>query len=236
MSCLLPHHYLSHDFNGGSRLYFFCGVLSVPHIWWPLTYLPLPYLQTISHIALYKKFFSVLFNLPLLVSNHCPLLNLSKVTTLISLTISDFMVLFEIPTLHYLLTHSKWPCLPLHQERWRCQAFCSASARLTHNVPTYRSVSLHPTMLSLTFTLLLKMFSLSFQNWSPVTLFCFVWLKQLLLSYWVQVSSPLENIQFILLLTLIAPVHSAVLVPFTLYIKCLLVSLLLQLKYVTSWG
>lgn len=64
------------------------------------------------------------------------------------------MVLFETPTLHDLLTHSKWPCLPPHQERWCYQPFCSASARLTHNVTRYRSVSLHPTMLSLTFTLL----------------------------------------------------------------------------------
>lgn len=83
-SGLFHHCRHSHDFDSGSWLYFSCRVLSVPCTWLPHIYPLLPYLQIISHIALYRKI-SVLLKLPLLDLNRCDLFNLSKVITLISL-------------------------------------------------------------------------------------------------------------------------------------------------------
>ena len=59
-------------------------------------------------------------------------------------------------------------------------------------------------------------------------LFCLI---QATLSYRVQGSSSLEYMK--LILSYVAPVHSAIFVLFTLYVEYLLVSLLLQLKHVT---
>lgn len=65
---------------------------------------------------------------------------------------------------------------------------------------------------------------------SPMTIPCFLWLTATLSQ---EVSSPLENMRFLLLLTLVALMHSAI-VLFTLHIKFLLVFLVLLLKHETS--